>query len=116
LPIIYLILVIAEHNGLIDHWRGLDKVQEVEDSFSLSYAPNASKPVYPNDSAWKPLIGLIRKYSKVKLRTDKQPQTVARFAATFSAKQDVGGGVPSEWTSPATPFCCFVRALAKQLR
>ncbi len=65
LPIIYLLLVIADHNGLIDHWRGLDRVKTVADNFSFSYTPDASTPVYPSDAAWKPLIDLIQKYSKV---------------------------------------------------
>lgn len=104
LPVIYLLLVLAEHYGLIDHWHGLDRVKSVADNFSLSYAPDASAPVYPGDAAWKPLMDLIQKYSKVKLRSDKQPQTVARFVATLSAQQEMGDGVRAEWTSPSTPF------------
>jgi hypothetical protein len=106
LPLIYLLLVIAEHNGLIDRWRGLDRVQAVADNFRLSYAPDASKPVYPSDAAWKPLIDLIQRYSKVKLRTDMQPQTVARFVATVSAHQEETG---AEWTSPSTPFAVIYK-------
>ena len=109
LPVIYLLLVIAEHSGLIDHWRGLDRVQAVADRFGLSYAPDASKPVYPSDAEWKPLIDVIQKYSKVKLRTDKQPQTVARFKATLSAQQETGEGKLTEWTSPSTPFAVMYK-------
>lgn len=109
LPILYLLLVIAEHSGVIDHWRGLDRVQTVADNFSLSYAPNASSPVYPSDAAWRPLIALIQKYSKVTLRTDKQPQTVARFSATLSAQQELEEGARTEWTSPSTPFAVLYR-------
>jgi hypothetical protein len=109
LPIICLLLVVAEHDGLIDHWRGLDRVKTVADNFSLSYAPGASTPVYPSDAAWKPLVELIQKYSKVKLRTDKQPQTVARFESTLSTRQDVGEGTHYEWTSPSTPFAVIYR-------
>ena len=104
LPILYLFLVVAEHSGLIDHWRGLDRVQTVADNFTLSYAVDACAPVYPGDDAWMPLIDLIQKYSKVKLRTDKHPQTVARFGATLSARQELGAGTTAEWTSPSTPF------------
>lgn len=109
LPILYLLLVLAEHNGLIDHWRGLDRVQTVANNFSLSYAPDASTPVYPSDAAWKPLLGLIQRYSAVKLRSDKQPQTVARFATTLSTRQEIGEGVRTEWTSPSTPFAVMYR-------
>ena len=109
LPVIYLLLVIAEHSGLIDHWRGLDRVQAVADRFGLFYAPDASKPVYPGDAEWKPLIDVIQKYSKVKLRTDKQPQTVARFKATLSAQQETGEGKLTEWTSPSTPFAVIYK-------
>jgi len=109
LPVLYLLLVIAEHSGLIDHWRGLDRVQTVEDRFNLSYASDASKPVYPGDAEWKPLIEIIKKYSKVKLRTDKEPQTVARFKATLSAQQEMGLGNFTEWTSPSTPFAVMYK-------
>jgi hypothetical protein len=109
LPVICLLLVIAEHNGLIDHWRGLDRVQAVADNFSLSYAPGACKPVYPDDAAWAPLIGLIQEYSKSKLRTDKQPQTVARSVATLSTQQEMGEGIRSEWTAPSTPLVVMYR-------
>lgn len=109
LPITCLLLVVAEHDGFIDHWRGLDRVRTVADNFSLSYAPDASTPVYPSDAAWKPLIDLIQEYSKVKLRTDKQPQTIARFPATLSAQQELGRGRLSEWTAPSTPSAVLYR-------
>ena len=109
LPVIYMILVVAEHNGWIDHWRGLDRLQVVADNFSLSYAPGASTPVYPSDAAWKPLIELVQKYSKNKIRADKHPQTVARFESTLSTRQDIGAGAHYEWTSPSTPFAVMYR-------
>lgn len=46
---------------------------------------------------------LIRTYSKARLRTDKQPQTIARFQATLSTKQNLPDQT-WEWTSPSTPF------------
>jgi hypothetical protein len=109
LPIIYLLLVVAEHSGVIDHWRGLDRVKDIAANFNLSCAPDASKPVYPTDPAWHSLIGLIHKYSKAQLRTDKQPQTVARFVATLSTQQPVRGAHFSEWTAPSTPIVLFYR-------
>ena len=109
LPIIYLLLVLAERGGVIDHWRGLDIAKDVAENFSLSYAPDASKPVHRSDRAWEPLMALISRYSKVKLRADKQPQTVARLVATLSTQQPMGGGQVSEWTAPSTPIVVFYR-------
>lgn len=113
LPITVLFLIgvllpVAEHWGTFDHLRGLDKIQEVADNFNLSYKEDASMPVYPDNAAWRPLIELIGKYSKAKLRTDKQPQTIARIKATLSTKEETGPGrLISEWTSPSTPFVVF---------
>jgi len=109
LPVMVLVVAMAEHYGVIDHWRGLDRVKAVADNFSLSYAANASTPIYPNDAAWKPLIALIEKYSAVKLRADRKPQTVARFVASLSTQEPMGEGKIGEWTSPSTPFVVFYR-------
>jgi hypothetical protein len=109
LPAMTLLLVWAEHSGLIDHWRGLDRVQAVADNFSVSYDPNACNPVYPDNPAWKPLIEIIQRYSKSPLRRDRQPQTVARFQATLSGKSDIGNEHFSEWTAPSTPFVVLYR-------
>lgn len=109
LPAMVLLVVLSEHHGIIDHWRGLDRVKAVADNFNLSYAADASTPVYPQDAAWKPLIALIKRYSAAKLRTDKQPQTIARFKASLSTQEPIGGGKISEWTSPSTPFVVFYR-------
>ena len=100
LPLGIILVVAAEHYGLVDRWRGLDEVQKVSDRFDESYAPDASRPLFRGDAAWKPTVELIRKYSKVKLRTDEQPDEIVRFRATFSAKDTEG----FEWTSPSTPF------------
>jgi hypothetical protein len=109
LPVILLLVVLAEHYGVIDRWRGLDLVEAVADNFSLSYAPNASAPIYPEDAAWKPLIALIERYSSAKLRRDKQPQTVARMVASLSTQEPMGSGRIAEWTSPSTPVVVFYR-------
>lgn len=105
LPIGSLAAIALEHYGVFDRWRGLDRVEEVADRFAHSYTPDASMPVYPQDAAWQPTIELIEKYSKAKLRTDKQPQTIARLRATLSTKDADG----FEWTSPSTPFIVFYR-------
>jgi hypothetical protein len=65
--------------------------------------------VHVGDAAWEPLIDLIQKYSKTKLRADKTPQTVARLRATLDTQQELGDGARSEWTSPSTPFVVFYR-------
>jgi hypothetical protein len=105
LPLGGLSVVLLEHYGALDRLRGLNRVEEVADRFSHSYSPDASKPVYPDDVEWQPTIRLIKKYSKAKLRTDKEAQTIARFKATLST-QDPNG---SEWTSPSTPFAVLYR-------
>jgi hypothetical protein len=105
IPVAYLGLVMLERTGAIDQWRRIDVVQTVSNNFSLSYTPEASTPAYPGDVSWEPLIELIRKYSNKPLRTDKQPQTVARFVATLSTKEPAGG----EWTSPSTPIAVLYK-------
>jgi hypothetical protein len=100
LPFVVITFSVLDHNGTIDRWRGIDLVEEVANRFSLSYADNASAPVYPTDPAWKPTIALIEKYSKIKLRADKTPQTIARVQDP-NAKQYAAG---FEWTVPATPI------------
>ena len=105
LPVFVFLVVIAEHVGAIDRLRGLDKVQQVAYRFSLSYAPDASRPVYPDDAEWKPTIALIKKYSHVKWQADKQPQTIARKVASLSTNDADG----NEWTSPSTPIFVLYR-------
>ena len=109
LPILAFALVLVERSGLIDRWCGLNYVEIAVENLSLSYAPDASTPVYPTDPAWAPLMKLIRKYSRNKLREDKQPQTVARFPATLSTQEQIAGQRISEWTSPSTPFAVLYR-------
>jgi hypothetical protein len=99
LPLLVLISAVLDHSGVIDHWRGLDLVQRVADRFKLSYADMASYPVYPDNPAWKPTLKLIETYTKVSLRTDKQPLIIARRPATFSAKDPNSS---AEWTAPST--------------
>ena len=99
------LVLLLNHFGVIDHWRGLDKVQEVADRFDLSYAPEASRPVYPQDSEWKPTMELIEKYSTVKWPVGREPQTIARMKADFST-HDLSG---HEWTAPSTPIVVLFR-------
>lgn len=108
LPVIVLLVVAAEDCGYIDELTGLSDVEEVADRFSRSYAPDASKPVYPEDAAWKPTVALIKEYTKAKLRTDMQPQVIARFQASLST-YDPGG---NEWTSPSTSLAVLYRRSA----
>ena len=106
LPIIGLGFVLAEHYGLVDRAFGLDQVEKVADRFDESYAPDASRPVYPEDPEWKPTLKLIEGYSKVKWPPGRNPQTIARMQARLSERDDGG----YEWTSPATPIVAlFVR-------
>jgi hypothetical protein len=109
LPLLYLAVASADHFGVTDRLKGLDKVQGVGDNFGLSYGPSPSMPIYPDNPAWKPLLLLIRQYSKVKLRIDKQPQTIARFQASLSTEDRLGDGEISQWTSPSTPFVVLYR-------
>ncbi len=104
LPILSLALLASDHYGLIDHVRGLDKVQAVADNFALSYGSNPSRPIYPTDAAWEPLISLIIHYSKVALRSGREPETVARFQASLSTEDRLSNGELSQWTSPSPYF------------
>lgn len=103
LPFVTVLVVAAEHYGVFDRWRGLEQVEQVSARFDESYAPDASRPVYPGDPAWNPMITLIKKYSTVKLRSDRLPETIARMRATLSTDERDG----FEWTSPSTPFVVF---------
>lgn len=101
LPLVVVLAVVLEHYGVFDRWLGIDQVEKVSDRFNHSYTPDASAPVYPGDAEWKPTLNLIEKYSKQKLRADKQPATIARFTASLSTKDTYAG---TEWTAPSTPF------------
>jgi hypothetical protein len=109
LPFIGLAWLLAEHYGLVDHWRGIDLAEKVADRFDESYATDASLPVYPEDAEWEPTIKLIEEYSKVKWPPGKKPQTIARMQAKLSEQE--GGGY--EWTSPATPLVVLFRRWPK---
>jgi hypothetical protein len=92
LPIVYLLLVMVEHYGLIDRWRGLDRVKGVADNFSLSYAPRASVSVYPNDAAWKPLIDLIQKILEGQIASRQAPANCREiFSYLVNAPRNRGG-------------------------
>jgi hypothetical protein len=105
LPLVGLLLLLAEHTGAIDWLRGLDKVEQVADRFDRSYSTDASRRVYPEDAAWKPTIALIEKYSKVKWHAGRQPQEIARLQAKLSSQDEDG----YEWTSPSTPIVVLYR-------
>jgi len=105
-PLAVLFFIVAEHAGWIDHWRGIDLVQQVADRFNLSYALGASRPVYPTDPEWNSTITLIRKHAKTKLRADKLPQTIARMRATLSTDEAFA---ETEWTAPSTPIVVLYR-------
>jgi hypothetical protein len=91
------------YTGFWSHVRGDDLLIAVADRFDLSYAPDASEPVRPDDPAWKPLMRVITEYSRADLRNDKKPEVLARMAAISSAKVEAGGALVAEWTAPTTP-------------
>ncbi|HEX4103942.1 MAG TPA: hypothetical protein VHZ04_00485 [Candidatus Paceibacterota bacterium] len=99
-----LIFVITNHFHLWDKWRGVTLLEEASQSFNLSYAPNASAPIYPNNPEWTPLINLIKRYSNVKLLPNKDPKVIARFQAISSGQVEDGPGQYAEWTAPGTPL------------
>ena len=101
LPLCILLTAVGEHSGRFDRWRGLDQVEKVSDSFNHSYGSEPSKPVYPSDTEWAPTLRLIEEFSKHKLRTDREPATIARMQATQSIQER---NTDLEWTSPSTPF------------
>src|SRR6267378_1702217 len=72
--VLSLLFVITDHFHYWDKWRGITLLEETSDNFDLSYARDASTPVFPNDPHWKPLLKLIAKYSRVKLYEDRQPK------------------------------------------
>jgi len=100
LPVLAAAVVVAEHFGVFDRLAGLDEVEIVAARSDHSYGDTASFPVYPEDPAWEPTIALIKRYTNAPLRTDKQPQMLARWKASLSTLEPDG----YEWTSPSTPF------------
>src|SRR5580704_15141722 len=110
LPVLYLAFLVADRQGVWSRLQGLDKVDTVAARFEKSYAADASHPVSVGDPEWNPLIQIIYKYSNADLPKDKEPQTVARFKATVSGKQETTDGqLFSEWTAPSTPFAVLYR-------
>jgi hypothetical protein len=101
IPILYLIFLVADRQGVWDRLTGLDLVQAVSDRFQQSYAAGASTPVRVGDPAWEPLLAIIYRYSKATFPADKTPRVVARDVATLSAVVPETG---SEWTAPSTPL------------
>jgi hypothetical protein len=99
LPLASAAVVAAEHFGVFDRWTGLTAAEQVSARFDESYAPDASRPVFRGDPAWKPMMRLIRTYSKAKLQADKQPGEIARFQASLSTNSQ-----GYEWTAPSTPI------------
>jgi hypothetical protein len=106
LPLCIVFMAIGEHARLFDRWRGLDQVENVSDSFNHSYGVEPSKPVYPGTPEWAPTLRLIEEYSKHKLRTDREPSTIARMKATQSIQEQ---NTDLEWTSPSTPIVVLYR-------
>jgi hypothetical protein len=110
LPILYTGFLVADRAGLWARWQGLDRAERVAERFEQSYAPNASAPVNVGDPEWEPLLRLIYKYSHASFPKDKQPQTIARFRAVISGKEEgPEGQLIGEWTAPSTPFALVYR-------
>jgi hypothetical protein len=102
-PILYMFVAVSDHLGLIDRLDGVAQIELIRENFNASYAPDASRPIYPDNPVWKPFIGLIEHYSRSKIRSDKEPLTIARMVA-FESRQTNFGGIDKEWTSPLTPI------------
>jgi hypothetical protein len=104
IPFLFIVFAISERFGLWDHLLGLDKVILVAKNFETSYAVDACKPIRSNDSAWHPLMRLIKMYSTAKLPVNEQPKVFARFVAVSSAETMAGNKIMAEWTAPSTPI------------
>jgi hypothetical protein len=105
-----LAFLVGDRAGLWARWQGLDRVEQVAERFEQSYAPNASAPVNLGDPEWEPLLKLIYRYSHASFPSDRPPQTVARFQAVISGKQEgPEGQLIAEWTAPSTPFALLYR-------
>ena len=104
LPFLTVVFICCEYSGVWDRLQGLDAVEKIAQRFDLSYAANASAPVYPRDLAWKPLLRLIYRYSNARIPKSREPKVVARFVAVASAKEPIGNGGVVEWTAPSTPI------------
>jgi hypothetical protein len=106
IPLVGVAFIALERVGLWDHVLGPDRAEEAASQFDRSYAPDASAPVRPSDPDWEPLIGLVKRYSRADLITDRSPAVIARFQALASNQiPGVGTQVPlAEWTAPGTPL------------
>ncbi len=98
------LLVIGLHFGLADAVLGLRPAIEVAETYDHSYdIAHLPRVVHPEDAAWKPMMRLIRWYSR-KTVDYSRAQTIARFVALDSKDLEVNGAVLAEWTAPSTPF------------
>jgi hypothetical protein len=104
IPICGLVFLISSWTGFWDRWFGLHHVEKAAESFEKSYGPDASHFVRPGDTAWKPILKLINKYSTANLPKNGEPKVLARYKAVSSEKIQSGDKIIAQWTAPTTPI------------
>jgi len=98
------VFALLSYYGFWSYIRGSDMLNALADRLDTSYAVNVSRQVRPVDPEWRPLIRIIKKYTRADLLKDKAPVVFARSQAITSAVTNAG-----EWTAPATPVMLMYR-------
>jgi hypothetical protein len=92
------------YGGFWSYIRGNDILNALADRLDTSYAPDVSRLVKPHDPEWRPLMRVIKRYSRADLLQDREPVVFARAQAIASAVTNAG-----EWTAPTTPVMLIYR-------
>lgn len=103
-PLLFLMFVFGEHEGIWDKWRGLDSVIAVAERFETSYENGIDRRVEKDEEAFEILLELINKYSLTTLPPHKRPTAIMRLKAIQSSKIHTGPSRIAEWTAPSTPI------------
>ena len=98
------VFAVLSYCGFWSYIRGNDMLNALADRLDTSYAADVSRQVRPVDPEWRPLIRIIKRYTRADLLKDKSPVVFARSQAITSATTNAG-----EWTAPATPVMLIYR-------
>jgi hypothetical protein len=96
-----------------NHLRGDTQLADLAARLDSSYA-QVSRQVRPGDQEWRPLIRVIKTYTRAALPRDRKPVMFMRDRAIVSFQQSLVGNEIAEWTAPTTPIMLLYRDVYDQ--